>query len=223
MRLAKRIYTYRELAAATGLPAPLLSRYITGRSLPSPERAARILSGLWRLVDPRHALAMRIAETGGLVDTSIVLTDPLYLSAATTFFSSEFADRNITRILVPEASGLPLATALSISMGVPFVVARRGKHKLQGEALCSSSEPRFCVPAGSVGRHDRVLVVDDIVETGKTLRALREIVEASEAKIVGVAALVVIGEEWKAESGIDEVTALVSLTKPSAKARAPSI
>jgi adenine/guanine phosphoribosyltransferase-like PRPP-binding protein len=215
LRLAKRLYSYRELERATGVPAPMLSRYVTGRSLPSPEKARVILAGLMRLVDPRRALAERIAETGGVVDTSAVLAEPLYLEMATLYFAERHRGRGVTRILVPEASGIPLAASLSLELEVGFTVARRGRR---GRGwLCGGGEPVFCVPRGSLGRSDRVLIVDDIVETGRTLRALREIVEAAGAGLEAVVALVTVGEEWRSVSGIEEVDALIALGKPAAR------
>ncbi|NOZ88681.1 MAG: helix-turn-helix domain-containing protein [Crenarchaeota archaeon] len=221
LRLAKQRFTYRELSAATGVQAPLLSRYVTGRSLPSPETAARILEGLERLADPRRALAERMAETGGLVDTTVVLTDPLYLLLATLHFARRHRGRRVTRILVPEASGIPLATMLAEELETPLTLARRAPAAGGGGGLCSRTPPVFCVEPKSIGRSDRVLVVDDIVETGATLRALREIIEAAGATLAGVAALVAVGEEWREVSGVGEVDALITIRKRAG--RLPSI
>ena len=220
LRLAKQRYTYRELAAATGIPAPNLSRYITGRSLPAPDTARRILEGLQRLADPRKQLAQRMAETGGLVDTTAVLTDPLSLLLATLHYASKYKDHGITRILVPEASGIPLATMLSQELETPYTLARKTQNPQPG-SQCSTSTPVLCIPKGSLTRTDRVLIVDDIVETGATLRALREIIEKTGAKLAAVAALVAVGEQWKKTSGIQEVDALINLTKPAK--RLPSL
>ncbi|KSW11578.1 hypothetical protein CF15_01725 [Pyrodictium occultum] len=222
LRLAKRRYSYRELSKATGVPAPLLSRYVTGRSLPGPEKAGAILEGLWRLADPRRALAERMAETGGVLDTSIVLTDPLYLLLATLYYTRRLQGRGVTRILVPEASGIPLATSLSLALETPFTVARRRRPGLEGYD-CSPGEPSFCIPRGTLGRSDRVLVVDDIVETGRTLRALRLLVERARARLEAVAAVAVVGEEWRETSGVEEVEALIHLTKPGMSRRMPGL
>lgn len=222
LRLAKRKYSYRELSRATGAPAPLLSRYVTGKSLPSPEKAVEILEGLWRLADPRRALAERMAETGGVLDTSVVLTEPLYLLLVTLYYARRLQGKRITRILVPEASGIPLAASLSLALETPFTVARR-RLGLPEEEQCSPGEPSFCIPRGALGRSDRVLIVDDIVETGRTLRALRMLVEEARARIEAVAAIAVVGEEWRETSGVDQVDALIYLTKPGMKRRMPGL
>ena len=220
LRLAKQRYSYRELSLATGVPAPHLSRYVTGRGLPSPEKAREILGGLWRLANPRKALAERLAETGGVLDTSIVLTDPLHLLLTALYFMERIDPGKVTRILVPEASGIPFATTLSLSLEKPFTVARRGP--VLGNEVCSDTVPSFCIPRGSLTRADTVLIVDDIVETGRTLQAMRNLAEKTGAKIHRVAALVVVGEEWRETSSLHEIEALVTLTKPGTK-RVPSL
>lgn len=220
LRLAKQRYSYRELSKATGVPAPHLSRYVTGRGLPSLEKARQILEGLWRLANPRKALAERLAETGGILDTSIVLTEPFYLLLAALYFMERIDAEKVTRILVPEASGIPFATTLSLALEKPFVVARRGP--VLGDDVCSDTVPSFCIPRGSLSRADTVLLVDDIVETGRTLLAMKSLAEKTGARISSVVALVVVGEEWSLTSGLSDIEALVKLTKPGAR-RVPSL
>ncbi|BEP17964.1 phosphoribosyltransferase family protein [Pyrofollis japonicus] len=220
LRLAKQRHSYRELSRATGIPAPHLSRYVTGRGLPSPEKAKVILDAIWRLENPRRVLAERLAETGGVLDTSVILTDPLYLLLVSLHYADKIRGKNITRILVPEASGIPFATAMSMVIERPFTVARRGP--ITDSDVCSSTIPSFCIPRNTLSRTDNVLIVDDIVETGKTLKALRDLVERSGARIAHIAAIVVVGEEWVEISGFREVDALVILTKPGAR-RVPSL
>jgi adenine phosphoribosyltransferase len=219
LKLAKARFSYRELSAATGIPSHQLARYVSGRSLPRLETAERIVEGVWRLADPRRALAERLVETGGVLDTSVVLTDPLYLLLVSLHYARKLAGYNPTRIVVPEASGIPLASSLSIVMGLPFTVARRDREGW----ICSSSRPRFCIPPGSVSRGDRIVIVDDIVETGMTIRAVEEAVSHAHAKVYAVAALVVVGDEWRERVGVSKVESLVYLRKPEMRRREPSL
>ncbi len=224
LRLAKRYYSYRVLSDVTGLPAPVLARYIFGKTLPTPDRARTILRRLMKLVDPRYILGQRLADTGGIVDTSIVLTDPLYLKATTLYFVEKLADQKITKIIVPEASGIPLATSLSLALEVPFIVARRKiATSLLQRTLCSDTEPSFCVQEDSIGRKDSVLIVDDIVETGATLISIKSLIESIGANLVKVVALVVIGEEWKKRTGIEDIETLIMIMRPTKRARVPSL
>jgi adenine phosphoribosyltransferase len=220
LRLAKRFFSYRELSRITGIPEGMLSRYVSGQVIPSLEQAERIWSALERALDPRRIVADRIRELGGLVDLTPVLTDPLHLRLISIYFYNRLSGLNITRILVPETSGITLATALSLVFDVPLVIARRSKDNPYEEYVEGvyveppSNYIVFYVPRNTMTRGDRILIVDDIVQTGRTLSALKKIVEHVGAKITAVAALVVVGDEWRRRAGIDRVEALVTISKP---------
>ncbi len=220
LRLAKRFFSYRELSRITGIPEGMLSRYVSGQVVPSLEQAERIWAALERALDPRRVVADRIRELGGLIDLTPVLTDPLQLRLISIHFYNKLSGLNITRILVPETSGITLATALSMVFDVPLTVARRSKDNPYEEYIEGahieppSSYVVFYVPRHGLSRGDRVLIVDDVVQTGRTLAALKKVVEKAGASIAAVAALVVVGDEWRRRAGIDRVEALVTISRP---------
>ncbi len=219
LRLAKRFYSYRELARITGIPEGMLSRYVSGHVIPSLDQAERIWRALEKALDPRRAVAERIRELGGLIDLTPLLTDPLYLRLISIYFYNRLSDVEVTKILVPETSGITFATALSLVFDVPMAIARRGRDNPYEDYVEGSYvEPPsnyivFYVPRRSLSRGDRVLIVDDIVQTGRTLSALEKIVEAVGARIVAVTAIVVVGSEWKQRVGIERVEALVTISR----------
>ena len=220
LRVAKKFYSYRELSRITGIPEGMLSRYVTGHVIPSIEQAERIWRALEKALDPRRIVAERIRELGGLIDLTPILTNPLTLRIISVYFYNRLAGKNITRILVPETSGITLATTLAMVFDVPMAIARRVRDNPYEDYIEGSYvEPPshyvvFYVPRRQLSRGDRVLVVDDIIQTGRTLAALRRIVEEAGARITAVAALVVVGDEWRRRAGIEEVEALVTIGKP---------
>jgi adenine/guanine phosphoribosyltransferase-like PRPP-binding protein len=220
LRLAKMRYSYRELSTAIGIPSHQIARYVNGHTLPRYETAVRILEGLWKIADPRRALAERLAETGGTLDTSVVLTNPLYLLLISLYYAGRLVRLRPTRIVVPEASGIPLASTLSIVIGVPFTVARRKRPGW----ICSERGPvEFCIPPGSISRGDRVVIVDDILETGSTASAVEEVIEKAGGRVCAIAALVAVGDEWKLKVKASRIICMVHLRKPEMKAREPSL
>ncbi|MET1101655.1 MAG: phosphoribosyltransferase family protein [Pyrodictiaceae archaeon] len=221
LRLAKKLYSYRQLSEMIGLPESVIAKYVTGHTVPSLEQATRILERLEKAINPRRIIASRLSELGGLIDLSPVLTDPLLLRIVSLYFYRRFQGDGVTRILVPEASGISLATALAIIFEVPMAIARRSKHNPYEEYIEGAYvEPPnsylvFYVPRNSISRRDRILIVDDIVQSGRTLYVMKRIVEKVGARIVGVAALVAIGEEWVKRGGIKRVEAIVHIHKAS--------
>ncbi|MEM0366466.1 MAG: phosphoribosyltransferase family protein, partial [Acidilobaceae archaeon] len=71
----------------------------------------------------------------------------------------------------------------------------------------------FYIPKGSIKREDRVLVVDDIVQSGLTLSVMKKLVDRVGAKLLGVAAIVVVGDEWRKRVDIEKIEALVTISK----------
>jgi adenine phosphoribosyltransferase len=134
-------------------------------------------------------------------------------------FYERFKDREVNKILVPETSGITLATAIAITFDATLVVARRSKDNPVMEYIEEHVvEPPtvkniFYVPKGSLRGSDRVLIVDDIVQTGLTLTVMKRFIDRAGAKLQGVAAIVVIGEEWRRRVDINSVEAIIRISK----------
>lgn len=85
----------------------------------------------------------------------------------------EMADLDCDLILAPEAMGIPLATAVSMKSGIPFIVIRKRRYGLPGEIEISQrtgySESRMFIDTVEAG--ERVVIIDDVIDSGNTLRA----------------------------------------------------
>ncbi len=53
------------------------------------------------------------------------------------------------------------------------------------------------VPKTALKKKDSVLIIDDVVRSGETIKALVELVRNQRADIAGVYILVAVGDEWK--------------------------
>ncbi len=222
LRSAKSVMTYRELSSITGIDETVLAKYVSGSMVPSVAQASRIESALLARFNTRRVILERAAELEGVLDLNPVLSDPLQLRLAALEFYRRFTGSGVSRILVPETSGITLATSIALTFNVPLVIARRRKENPRIEyieehvSLPPAINRIFYIPRDSVTRWDKVLIVDDIVQTGFTLAVMEKLVSRVGASIVGVAALVAVGEEWRGRTGISRVEALVTLTRPGA-------
>ncbi len=218
LRRAKAHFSYRELSEVTDIDGTLLARYVNGSMLPSYAHAVRIWKGLRTLLNPAKAILDVAKNYGGLIDISPITSDPLMLRLISLEFLERFKDSKVTKILVPETSGISLATAMTLHFNVPLIIARRTKENpleeyIEGHTVESPMISRiFYVPKKNINENDSILIVDDIVQTGLTLAVMEDIVKKAGAKIVGVAALVVVGEEWRKKLRVGRVESILTIS-----------
>jgi adenine phosphoribosyltransferase len=205
LKTAKRQFTYRKLSDILELPVTVLSRYVKGHVLPSSSRARNIWKKLEEIVGLEEELRrlMEFDEFGYFDNTKIVYNSALLQQAVQHAFS-KFAGRRITKVLTAAVDGVPLATLISDALGVDLVVAKKTKEVgirdfveetfIPGESAMMMS---LYIPRGTIKRRDSVLIVDDVIVTGETQRAMINLVTKSGAEVAGVFALISIGSKWK--------------------------
>lgn len=98
------------------------------------------------------------------------------------------------RILCAEARGFVFGTALAYSNRKGIVLARK-PNKLPRETISARYDLEYGsdvlqIHEDSVPRGERVLVVDDLLATGGTARAMCELVEAAGGEVSGLAFLI---------------------------------
>ena len=205
LKTAKKRYTYRELSIKTGLPITVLSRYVKGHVLPTTKRSRKILSTLDVMISLEEELRKRVKfdELGYFDNTGIVCDLPL-LNQAAQHILRKLAGKRITRVMTAAVDGVPLATIIAGALGVDLVIAKRSKEVGVREFFEESYIPSdsamimaYYVPRISLKKGDSVLIVDDVVRSGETQRALVNIIRKARAEVAGIFALVAVGKEWK--------------------------
>ena len=106
-----------------------------------------------------------------------------------------FQSNNVTKVLTIESSGIAIAFAAGLSMGLPVVFAK--KHStlnLTGNILTSkvysyTHQQTYDIAVSSdyITPDDTVLIVDDFLAKGNALTGLIEIVDKAGAKLAGCA------------------------------------
>ena len=109
---------------------------------------------------------------------------------------THFSQKNITKVLTIEASGIALACAAARELNfVPVVFAK--KHNTLNRDANFYSTPIFSfthnvsynvtVAKRFLNKDDRVLIVDDFLATGEALVGLTKLIEQAGATVVGMA------------------------------------
>ena len=109
-------------------------------------------------------------------------------------FYERFKDKNITRILTIESSGIALGFATAKYFNLPFVFAKKSKSiNIDNDVFVAEVESftHKCVNKVVVSKKfikpkDRVLIIDDFLANGCALQGLIKIVEQAGAEVLGI-------------------------------------
>jgi adenine phosphoribosyltransferase/purine operon repressor len=205
LRMLKKSYSYSELAKKLGKPETVLCRYVKGDILPSGETARKLWEELGKFEDFADTLRRRLKfDEYGYADVGSLIHDPYILLQASIEASFRFAGRRLTKVLTAAVNGVPLATSIALFLEVPLVVAKRtkdiGVRAFLEEAYPSGSSAALTtlyIPKEALSPKDFVLIVDDLMRTGRTMQALLNLARKARANPVGIFTLLAFGEEWR--------------------------
>ena len=127
-------------------------------------------------------------------DITPLLRDPAALAMAVEMMANPFRGRGVDVVVGAESRGFIFGTAVAQALSAGFVPVRKPR-KLPRAARRIEYELEYGTDAleiheDAVGPGDRVLMVDDLLATGGTMKACCDLVEQLEATIVGVTVLI---------------------------------
>jgi adenine phosphoribosyltransferase len=130
-------------------------------------------------------------------DITTLLQDPALLRRALDLMTVMCGDLAVDKVVAIESRGFILGGALADRLGAGFVPVRK-PGKLPWKSRSASYELEYGTDTlemheDAVGPADRVLVVDDVIATGGTARAVADLTEALGASVSGFAFLVELG------------------------------
>jgi adenine phosphoribosyltransferase len=111
--------------------------------------------------------------------------DPDLLDNVTSIIM-ETGNMDCDKIIAAEAMAIPLGVALSLRIGKPYVVIRKRQYGIPGEVSIEqiTGYSKSSMYVNGVYEGDRVLIVDDVLSTGGTLRAMIQALRIIGADIV---------------------------------------
>lgn len=123
-------------------------------------------------------------------DITPVLSDPEGFAALIDGIADHFAGRGITKVIGAEARGFMVGAPVAYRLGAGFVPARK-PGKLPRETYRQEFQLEYGTDAleihkDLIGPDDVALVVDDLVATGGTVKAMVALVEQTGAKLAGM-------------------------------------
>jgi adenine phosphoribosyltransferase len=127
-------------------------------------------------------------------DFTPLLADPKGLALAVELMANPYRGTGVDLVVGAESRGFIFGTAIAQSLSAGFVPIRK-RNKLPREVRgvdygLEYGSDRVEIHADAVARNHRVLVVDDLLATGGTLRACCDLLAQAGASIVGITVLI---------------------------------
>ncbi len=134
----------------------------------------------------------RIPEFKGVVfwDITTLLKDKHAFKECIKQMADHYRDKNIDVVVSNEARGFIVGAALAYELGVGFVPIRK-KGKLPSKAVSLTYKKEYEVDTieiheDSIEPGQKVLLIDDLLATGGTMKASAELIEKLGGKVVGM-------------------------------------
>jgi adenine phosphoribosyltransferase len=147
--------------------------------------------------------------------TLFPVTEDLYIAAFVIFGDVEMtvhAAKELLKkapefdyIVAPEAKAIPLAYEMSRQSGKPYIVARKkAKAYMSGiisvtlQSITTAGEQTLIMDAEDAAKikGKRVIILDDVISTGESLRATEALVDRAGGIKVAKMAIVAEGAAW---------------------------
>lgn len=120
--------------------------------------------------------------------------DPFLVQAMGKELAARFKNDRVTKVLTIESSGISIAYATALELGVPLVFARRKRTLATDSDIYIERVPSFTkgivtdilVSKQFLSRSDHILLIDDIIANGDAVRGLIRIIEQSGASLAGL-------------------------------------
>lgn len=109
-------------------------------------------------------------------------------------------------IIAPEAKAIPLIYEMSRQSGIPYLLARKkakaymsGVFKVEVRSITTADVQTLIIDSADAEkmRGKRIVIVDDVISTGESLRAMEELVREAGGNIVGKMAVLAEGDAVK--------------------------
>lgn len=153
----------------------------------------------------RHLPLFEVAP-GVTIAIFNMLGDTHVVKASAAVLAERLQDSEGVVLLTAEAKSMPLVYEMSALMGLPYVVLRKAYKSYMGDAISAET---VSITTGSTqtlfldekDRHlikgKKVIVIDDVVSTGSTLKGMQKVVDAAEGETADIAAVFTEGDaDW---------------------------
>ncbi|MCY0874076.1 phosphoribosyltransferase [Acidianus infernus] len=198
LRELKNSYTYRELSEIFGIQETLICRYVNGNTVPSDVQSMEIIS---KVKNKEFLLKffrnkIKVLEDG-YIDSSQLLLYPNLLKLLLELYLTKVLQQDaVDKIFSIATNGVPFATIASLILDKPLLIAKKHKDSINLEYYEESLKETDSVVNNIylrkdlIRKNDRILIVDDVIKSGKTISSSIKLLQKAGARVVGILVLV---------------------------------
>jgi adenine phosphoribosyltransferase len=130
------------------------------------------------------------------ITDGVPIIDPALLREVCNGMVKMLNFTDVDTIVVVEAMGIHIGSILSTMTDIPMTIMRKRAYKLPGEIAVhqTTGYSKGELYLNGVYNGDRVVIIDDVVSTGGTMRALLKALEIAGAEVVDVCIAVQRGD-----------------------------
>lgn len=127
-------------------------------------------------------------------DITTLIQNKEAFKKAIELLSKKYKGKRIDKVVGVEARGFIFGAAVAYKIGAGFVPVRK-KGKLPHKTIATTYALEYGtdtleIHKDAITQGEKVLIIDDLLATGGTVKAVTELVEGLKGKIIGIAFLV---------------------------------
>ncbi len=131
-------------------------------------------------------------------DITTLLSDKQAFKQAVDLLAAKFKSKKIDVVVAVEARGFILGGAIAHKIGAGFVPVRK-KGKLPWKTTSITYDLEYGTDTlemhhDAIKAGDKVLIIDDLLATGGTVKAVTDLIKQLKGKIVGIAFLIELAD-----------------------------
>ena len=127
-------------------------------------------------------------------DITTLLKEKKALKQAIDEITKKYKDKKIEAVVAVESRGFILGSVIAYKLGAGFIpVRKKGKLPAKTNSVTYDLEygtDTLEIHHDAIKENEKVLIVDDLLATGGTVKAVTELVKQLKGKIIGIAFLI---------------------------------
>ena len=122
------------------------------------------------------------------ITDGVPIVDPALLREVCTAMIKVLDLTGVEKIVVVEAMGIHIGSVLSTMTDIPMTIMRKREYKLPCEIAVhqTTGYSKGELYLNGVYKGDRVVIIDDVISTGGTMKALLQALEIAGAEVMDI-------------------------------------